>query len=280
MASPVPAHHTQAEAHHASHKPEATSVKIASKSKKSPASLPSLSLTDMNQRYEQWSLNAKNSEKNIQGDETAMRSTLRNLRGFDPKQLGQGWIAHMALAASTQEEFINAVKTTASANPSLAQDLLKDPRKVTTISGIEKSFFTTLDQVSTDDQAYRWLSQSYEANARGKDLPTKDSVAKVSVPMNIGLTPYRSTNASKEPSVMEKTMALAAVKVLDKDKEVTLKPLVDSLAQHKAVTSCLSLAQQNVDQCQAAAKGKTDLSFCVAKHNLAETAQCFAWILP
>lgn len=227
--------------------------------------------------YTSWHQKALNTNQNIGKNKTIIMTSYNDLRNYDPTQLGQSWIVAMADVIAGNADFMASVHEQAGGdNKKYAKALLQNPQVTTLLNGAIPAFQTALSDVGSKDKDYRLLAERYEAFARGKTLP--QTVVQANTAKYFDVSLYSSKTAGN-PSIMERMLTLAALKILGEDKNPALIPHIALITQNGGMTNCLETARKNSNQCQAASHDEYDLSFCMSKHAIGEVAKCFSWIL-
>ena len=227
-----------------------------------------------------------------------VHQVLKRLGRFDPAKLGSGWVASAALAAASAPGYMTGVKRAAAAEGSaarLADRIVADPFSVMQFAGAADGLHAALEDVRRDNQLYVWLAGAFDDLARGKPvreqplalwvLPRPNPVrVSMSVPSQGGGgsrdMPAWSAGERENPSVVVRLMALGALHILGESAKPERADAVQRLLHHNAMTGCLSWARANLSQCTAAARGRSENTFCTGTHAVDETAKCFSWILP
>ena len=228
--------------------------------------------------YTNWHQKALSTDKNIGKNKTVITTSYNELKGYNPTQLGGAWITAMADVIAQNASFATSIRDQAGTDKmQYAKRLLKNPELTASLEGAIPAFQTALQDVNTKDKDYRLLSARYEAFARGKTLP--QNIQDNSVRGKYFDVSAYSSKTAGNPSIMERMLTVAAVKILEQDTNPALSADIAMITQNNGMTNCLETARKNSNQCQAASHDEYDLSFCMAKHAIGEVSKCFSWIL-
>lgn len=226
--------------------------------------------------YAQWHKQILQSQNVINGNKTNIESSYDTIRDFDKKSMTSSWLNEISSAIASNHTYRQSIIDAAGNDKfGFAQALLNTPKNAIYYQGASEALVDGLKRVENFDYQYRNLSNAFEDSARGRAKKTLVNSKNIS---NITLNQYASKN--NNPSVAEQLLTAAAIKILGFNDNPKLKMAYHKVLSSTPIESCLGNAQRNSAQCKAASYDKNDLSFCMAKHAIGETSQCFSWILP
>jgi hypothetical protein len=226
--------------------------------------------------YANWHKSVLNSHNVINGNQGKIESSYNSIRNFDKKSITAGWINEISTAMADNDVYRESILEAAADDKlGFAQALLKNPKESIYYQGASDALVAGLKKVENFDYQYRILSNAFEDSARGRARKTPSNAKNIGA---VALKQYTSKNNT--PSVAEQLLTAAAIKILGFDNNPKLQTAYTKVLSNTPIESCLGNAQRNSAQCKAASYDKNDLSFCMAKHAIGETSQCFSWILP
>jgi hypothetical protein len=233
-------------------------------------------LSPVTKGFTKWHEQVIASKKAIDTNQSEISLSYNKIRDFDNQSMTSYWIDEVSTIIAKNSEYQQTITQEAKQDKYIfVQNLLKNPKQVTLFEGASNAFVDALNHIEGLDYRYRNLSNAFEDSARGRTHKTISEKRNIN---NVSLNIYRSRNNT--PSVMEQMLTVAAVKILNLENDAKISKSYQKLLSNIPVENCLHRAQQNSAQCQAASYDKHDLSFCMAKHAIGETSQCFSWILP
>ncbi len=226
--------------------------------------------------YSKWHNQMIQSKNAINADKQTIAQSYDTIRNFDKKSITSSWLNTISTAIADNKTYRSTIIEAAGNDKiGFAEKLLNNPKNAIYYSGASDALVSGLKHVESFDYQYRNLSNAFEDSARGR---TKKTVSQTKNISNISLKLYESKNNT--PSVAEQMLTIAAVKILGLSDNAKLQTAYHKTLTSNAIETCLGNAQRNSAQCKAASYDKNDLSFCMAKHAIGETSQCFSWILP
>jgi hypothetical protein len=226
--------------------------------------------------YAKWHNQMIHAKNAINGDKKTIEQSYDIIRNFDKKSMTSSWLNEISAAIANNKTYRRTIIEAAGSNKiGFAETLLNNPKNSIYYQGASDALISGLKHVESFDYQYRNLSNAFEDSARGRTKKTLSQTKNIS---NISLKLYESKNNT--PSVAEQMLTIAAVKILGLSDNPKLQTAYNKTLMSNSIETCLGNAQRNSAQCKAASYDKNDLSFCMAKHAIAETSQCFSWILP
>ncbi|MFT6072562.1 MAG: hypothetical protein ACJARD_001223 [Alphaproteobacteria bacterium] len=228
--------------------------------------------------YARWNEQVLHSKNVINSSQYKINASYDSIRDFDKQLMTGHWIQEIASIMAKNPQFRQAIEAGAQETGdklSFAQSLLSYPQIAIRYDGASNALIDGLNHIERFDYQYRNLSHAFEDAARGRRNKTRSKARNIS---NIDLSIYASKNNT--PSVAEQMLSIAAIKILSLENNPNIRVAYNSTLLNMPVENCLHHAQRNSAQCKAASHDKHDLSFCMAKHAIGETSQCFSWILP
>ncbi|MEE9380966.1 MAG: hypothetical protein V3V03_06145 [Hyphomonadaceae bacterium] len=78
---------------------------------------------------------------------------------------------------------------------------------------------------------------------------------------------------SGKERIADRIATLAAYRIIGEDRSAV--GAIQSTMSDRQVTSCINMAQLNLQQCVAAAHNQFEIPFCIGEHALADVGQCF-----
>jgi hypothetical protein len=233
-----------------------------------------LSVVEMG--YKNWYKNVLNSKTVINTDKNKIESLYNTIHNFNKKSVTTGWLDDVSTKMAKNSVYYNTILNRAKQDKlAFAKSLLSRPQDSIQYHGASEALSEGLKHIEKYDYQYRILSTAFEDSARGRTKKTLVNGKNIGI---VSLKQYTSKNNT--PSVAEQLLTIAAIKILNLHDSVELQTAYNKLLSNIPIESCLGHAQRNSAQCKAASYDKNDLSFCMAKHAIGETAQCFSWILP
>lgn len=235
--------------------------------------------TSANKGFQLWNQTVLSSEHAINSSKSKIESSYNKISNFDRKMMTASWIDEVSSVIAKNETYAKAVRKTAKASSydkiKFAQSLINYPQQMINYNGAVPAFIDGLNHIEGLDYNYRSLSNAFEDAARGRKFKTQVNNKEIN---SIIPDIYASKNGT--PSVAEQMLTAAAIKILGLTEHPEIKTSYNNILLNTPIESCLAQAQRNSAQCKAASYDKNDLSFCMAKHAIGETSQCFSWILP
>lgn len=232
--------------------------------------------TAIDASYNNWHNNIIKSQSALNSDKNRIETYYNTIRHFDKKSVTTSWLNDVATAMAKNPVYKKTILDAAGSDKlAFAQMVLKNPKSTISLLGASESLNTGLKHIEKYDYQYRMLSTAFEDSARGRTRKTVVNGKNINL---VSLKQY--TSKGNVPSVAEQLLTAAAVKILGLENNPTLKASYGTVLSNIPIENCLGNAQRNSAQCKAASYDKNDLSFCMAKHAIGETSQCFSWILP
>lgn len=226
--------------------------------------------------YARWHQQVLQSKNVINGDKRKIETSYDTIRNFDRKSITVSWFNEISSAIAENNIYRQSILDASGDNKLFfAEFLLKNPKNSISYQGASDALISGLKRVASFDYQYRDLSNAFEDSARGRRQKTLTNAKNISA---VQLYQYSSKNNT--PSVAEQLLTAAAIKILELNNNPKLQVAYNQTLFNKPIENCLGNAQRNSAQCKAASYDKNDLSFCMAKHAIGETSQCFSWILP
>ena len=255
-------------------------------------------IIDANRNYQKYQAAVEQTGQKLPRSSKAVSQALKRLTEHKPNELGSGWIAEGARQVSRNQVFksgvIQAVLAAGGVDQFAAQ-LETDPNSVMKIPGAGNGMRAAFNNIKLHDQYYDWLSGSLTAIARGnkaklapsfgavvipRPKPSSLALAKKVVSARFLKAPPHSMGQRNNLSVVGRMMVLAALDIAGTTRTDQGISKAEGLLNSSPMTGCLSLARQNLQQCLAASRGKSEKQFCAGQHAIGEVSGCFDWILP
>jgi hypothetical protein len=234
----------------------------------------SLSVTDVG--YKNWHEQMLQSKNAINADKEKITNSYDAIRSFNKESMTTSWLNEISTVMAQNATYRQSILDSAGHNKiDFSQALLNNPKNAIYYKGASEALIDGFKWIEKFDYQYRNLSNAFEDSARGRIKKTVSNSKNIST---IALNIY--TSKGTNPSVAEQLLTIAAIKILGVHDNPKLQMGYHKVLSNKPIESCLANAQRNSAQCKAASYDKNDLSFCMAKHAIGETAQCFSWILP
>ncbi|MEM6603544.1 MAG: hypothetical protein AAF621_05795 [Pseudomonadota bacterium] len=226
--------------------------------------------------YRRWHNAVHNSINGTSRSADRARMHYGSTFSYDPLYMGQSWLEEMADIAAADEIFQQDILNASDGDAvAYANIIIENPQIPSYLPGAESAFRRVLNEISKKDAEYRLRSYQYQALARRQGLPREVNFKPISY---FSMSNYAST--TRQPSIMERLLALAALDVLGVRDMPEYVSKVEGISRSHSMTNCFATAKRNSAQCQAAAHDTYDLSYCMAAHNITEVSECYSWMLP
>lgn len=261
-------------------------------------SAPPDPLADAVQSYNAFQKAAEITGRKLPRSGAETNRALKRLSKFKAQALANGWIAEGALSAASDSVFVSGVDkaiSDAGGADAFAAQLETNPVSVMKIPGAGNGMRAAYNNIKRHDQFYDWLSTSLTNLASGRKVPKAQILGTTVIPrpkpgaqnsaatlvaQKILKAPLHSMGRKQELSVAGRIMVLAALDVAGQTQNKSAASRIQGLLDNRLLTGCLSLAKQNLGQCLAASRGKSERQFCAGQHAVGEVSRCFDWILP
>lgn len=233
----------------------------------------------INQEYQNWNNKVLESQFAINRSKSIIETSYDAIRQFDGHNITAGWIENVANIIAQNKDYRAFILEAADEFPDnrliFAMSLLSYPQDSIQYQPAIRALTDGLKYVEKFDYNYRYLSNAFEDSARGRQSTGSISHENISY-----IVPEAYASKKGPPSVAEQMLTAAAIKILNMTEHPAIRDNYQNILSSRPIETCLADAQRNSAQCKAASNDKNDLSFCMARHAIKETTECFSWILP
>jgi hypothetical protein len=238
-------------------------------------------------------------------DGEGVAKALREGASYEPGQLVRGAIAYAAVAALEDKTFVDGVRElgkAAATRQQVAYELLKDPRYVLSLPGVDGAASLAVaglggqaqalydegkavKQSAYDLQRQAWSKQEVDGRAErlagAKALSTAAMIGDAGETAQLqqaahgapvlGLTAY-PTERPYTPTII-RGLAIAALAALGQAGDEHVETILGLMAEPN-VGGCMRASKLNLYQCLAVARPHYEDIFCLGQHAMMDTGRC------